>query len=120
MKSCIQKHPTHLDQRPLRPPKGAFARFHGCSNDNIGGPGRLSFAARADLCHQYSLSPVSLTPTKKFSPVSLIPVRNNQKAKNLSPVSTIPLKNCLPVSMTPLINFSAVSATPAIRESCQY
>ena len=21
MKSCIQKHPTHLDQRPLRPPK---------------------------------------------------------------------------------------------------
>ncbi len=29
-----------------------------------------SFAARADLCHQYSLSPVSLTP-----------VRNNQKAK---------------------------------------
>ncbi len=68
-----------------------------------------SFAARADLCHQYS-----------FSPVSLIPVRNNQKAKNLSPVSTIPLKNCLPVSTTPLINFLAVSATPAIRESCQY
>ena len=21
MKSCIHKHPTHLDQRPLRPPK---------------------------------------------------------------------------------------------------
>jgi hypothetical protein len=41
MKSCIQKHPTHLDQRPLRPPKGAFARFHGCSNDNIGGRDRL-------------------------------------------------------------------------------
>jgi hypothetical protein len=41
MKSCIQRHPTHLDQRPLRPPKGAFARFHGCPNDNIGGRGRL-------------------------------------------------------------------------------
>ena len=41
MKSCIQKHPTHLDQRPLRPPKGAFARFHGCSNDNIGGRSQL-------------------------------------------------------------------------------
>jgi hypothetical protein len=63
MKSCIQKHPTHLDQKPLRPPKGAFARFHGCSNYNIGGRGRLrrpwptsaagdNFAARADLCHQ--------------------------------------------------------------------
>jgi hypothetical protein len=37
MKSCIQKHPTHLDQRPLRLPKGALARFYGCSNDNIGG-----------------------------------------------------------------------------------
>ncbi len=72
-----------------------------------------SFAARADLCHQYSLSPVS-------TPVSLIPVRNNQKAKNLSLVSSIPLKNCLPVSTTPLINFSPVSVTPAIRESCQY
>ncbi len=31
-----------------------------------------SFAARADLCHQYSLSPVSLTL-----------VRNNQKAKKI-------------------------------------
>ena len=41
MKSCIHTHPTHLDQRPLRPPKGAFARFHGCPNDNIGGRGRL-------------------------------------------------------------------------------
>ncbi len=41
MKSCIQKHPTHLDQRPLRPPKGALARFQGCFNDNIGGRGRL-------------------------------------------------------------------------------
>jgi hypothetical protein len=73
MKSCIQTHPTHLDQRPLRPPKGAFAHFHGCSNDNIGGRGRLrrpwptsaagdSFAARVDLCHQYSLSPVKFFP----------------------------------------------------------
>jgi hypothetical protein len=84
-----------------------------------------SFAAKADLCHQYSLSPVSLTvrnnqKAKNFSPVSLIPVRNNQKAKNLLLVSTTPLKNGLPVSTTPLINFSAVSATPAIRESCQY
>ncbi len=102
MKSCIQRHPTHLDQRPLRPPKGAFVRFHGCSNDNIGGRGRLR------------------RPEIVFSPVSLIPVRNNQIAKNLSPVSTIPLKNCLPVSTTPLINFSPVSATLAIRESCQY
>jgi hypothetical protein len=48
---------------------------------------KKSFAARADLCQQYSLSPVSLTPVrnnqkaKKFSPVSLIPVRNNQKPK---------------------------------------
>jgi hypothetical protein len=41
MKSCIQKHRTHLDQRPLRPPKLNNAvlvwRFH----DNIGGRGRL-------------------------------------------------------------------------------
>jgi hypothetical protein len=58
MKSCIHKHPTHLDQRPLRPPKllqtklalfffwrplikmcGVFmdATFHGGSNDTIGG-----------------------------------------------------------------------------------
>jgi hypothetical protein len=51
-----------------------------------------SFAARADLCHQYSLSPVSLTPAKIFSPVSLIPVIKNQKAWNLSPVSTTPPK----------------------------
>ncbi len=54
MKSCIHTHPTHLDQRPLRPPKlifggcqgsqgvrGAFAPFRGCSNDNIDGCGRL-------------------------------------------------------------------------------
>jgi hypothetical protein len=62
MKSCIHTHPTHLDQRPLRPPKlnnavlvcssfgglgglraceGPFAPFCGCSNDNIGGRGRL-------------------------------------------------------------------------------
>jgi hypothetical protein len=30
--------------------------------------GGRSFAARADLCHQYSLSPVSLTPAIKFFP----------------------------------------------------
>ncbi len=56
MKSCIHTHPTHLDQRPLRPPKlnnavlvcssfgglrGLRAPFRGCSNDNIGGCGRL-------------------------------------------------------------------------------
>ncbi len=63
MKNCIHKHPTLLDQRPLRPPKlnnavlfcsslaasgasdqgvwGAFAPFHGCSNDNICGLGWL-------------------------------------------------------------------------------
>jgi hypothetical protein len=45
-----------------------------------------SFAARADLCHQYSLSPVSTTPA------SLIPVIKNQKAWNLLPVSTTPPK----------------------------
>ena len=34
-----------------------------------------SFAARADLCHQYSLSPVeSLTPANSLSPVSMTPV----------------------------------------------
>jgi hypothetical protein len=61
MKSCIHTHPTHLDQRPLWPPKlnnailvcssfgglrglracegplGLF--FRGCSKDNIGGRG---------------------------------------------------------------------------------
>ena len=47
MKSCIQKHPTHLDKRPLRPPKGAFARFHGvpmtisAAVADFGGHGRL-------------------------------------------------------------------------------
>jgi hypothetical protein len=61
MKSCIHTHPTHLDQRPLRPPKlnnavlvcGSFGGLRGlracegplclfgCSNDNIGGRGRL-------------------------------------------------------------------------------
>ncbi len=114
MKSCIQKHPTHLDQRPLKPPKlnnallvwssfgglrGLWSRFVRCLcafswlfqwqyrrpwPTSAAGD---SFAARADLCHQYSLSPVSLTlvrnnqKAKKISPVSLIPVRNNQKPK---------------------------------------
>ncbi len=58
MKSCIHTHPTHLDQRPLRPPKlnnavlfcSSFGGLRGlracegplhCSNDNIGGRGRL-------------------------------------------------------------------------------
>ena len=137
MKSCIHTHPTHLDQRPLRPPKlnsavlvcssfGGLRGLRACE-----GPLRLfvavpmtisaagvSFAESSDFCH--NLSAVSLTPVNNFSPVLLIPVRNNQKAKNLSPVSMIPLKNFLPVSTTPLINFLAVSATPAIREACQY
>ncbi len=51
-----------------------------------------SFAIISDLCHQYSLSSVSLTPAKIFSPVSMIPVIKNQKAWNLSPVSTTPPK----------------------------
>ncbi len=42
---------------------GAFAPFHGSSNDNIVGRGRLQrpeivvFAERKDLCRQYSWSP---------------------------------------------------------------
>ncbi len=147
MKSCIQKHLTHLDQRSLRPPKlnnavlvwSSFGGYRGLWSGYVRylcafswlfqwqywrpwptSAAGDSFAARADLCHQYSLSPVLLTPVNNLSPVSLIPVRNNQKAKNLSPVSTTPPKNCSPVSTTPLINFLAVSATSAIRESCQY
>ncbi len=82
MKSCIHKHPSPLDQRPLRRLKlnnavlvwsfgglrGLWSGY-GCSNGYIGGCGRLRlpwptsaagerFAARTDLCHQYSLSPV--------------------------------------------------------------
>jgi hypothetical protein len=64
MESCIHRHPTHPDQRPLRQPKlnidvlvevvsaasGALikmsgvpmdATFHGGSNDTIGGRVRL-------------------------------------------------------------------------------
>ncbi len=107
MKSCIQNHQTHLDQRPLRPPKlnnavlvwSSFGGLRGLWSGYVRclcafswlfqwqyrwpwptSAAGDSFAPRADLCHQYSL----------------------------------------PVSTTPLINFSAVSATPAIRESCQY
>ena len=59
--------------------------FMAVSNDNIGGRGRLrqpgptsaagdSFAARADLCHQYSLSPVeSLTPANSLSLMTFFP-----------------------------------------------
>ncbi len=102
MKSCIWKHPTHLDQKPLRPPKlnnadlvwSSFGGHRGLRSGYVRclcafswlfqwqycrpwptSAAGDSFATRADLCHQYSLSPVSL-----------IPVRNNQKAKNCSPV----------------------------------
>ncbi len=136
MKSYIHKHPTHLDQRPLRPPKlnnailvwssfgglrGLWSGFVRCLcafswlfqwQYRLAWPTSAagdSFAARADLCHQYSLLLVSLTPVKNLSPVSLTPVRNNQKAKNWSPVSTIPLKI-----------FSVVTVTLAITEPCQY
>ncbi len=69
--------------------QGLWGAF-GFSNDNIGGRGWLrrpwptlaagdSFAARVDLCHQYSLSPVN----------------------NLSPVSTTPLITFFPGQKEP-------------------
>ncbi len=95
MKSCIQKHPTHLDQRPLRPTKlnnailvwSSFGGLRGLWSGFVRwlcafswlfqwqyrrpwptSAAGESFAARADLCHQYSLSPVSTTPAITFFP----------------------------------------------------
>ncbi len=83
--SCIHKDPTHLDQKPLRPPKlnnavfvwSSFGGFRGLWSGYVRCLCAFSwliqwqyrrpwltlaagdsFAARADLCHQYSLSPV--------------------------------------------------------------
>jgi hypothetical protein len=85
MKCCIHKHPTHLDQRPLRPPKlnnavlvwSSFGSLWGLWSGYVRCLSAFSwlfqwqfrrpwptsaagdsFAAKADLCHQYSLSPV--------------------------------------------------------------
>ncbi|MFN9980059.1 MAG: hypothetical protein ACK53Y_09110, partial [bacterium] len=87
---------THLDQRPLRPPKGAFARFHGCSNDNIGGRGRLR---RPEIVLQKAQISVV---NRQFIAGGKI------------------YRQCSAVSTTPLINFWAVSTTLANIESCQY
>ncbi len=137
IKSCIHKHPTHLDQRPLRLPKqnnailfwisfgsllGLWSGYVRClcafswlfSNDNIGGRGRLR---RPEIVLQQEQTSVINTVYRRWS-------RWHRQTVycwwHFSPVSLIPAKNCLPVSTTPLINFSAVSATPAIRESCLY
>jgi hypothetical protein len=80
--------------------------FHGCSNDNIGGRGRLRRREIVlqkektsvvntiyDTDEQFIAGVVDIVaPVNNLSPVSLIPVRNIQKAQNLSPVSTTPPK----------------------------
>jgi hypothetical protein len=117
MKRRIHRHPTHPDQRSLKPKKLIGTLGHkaepeislfwfevvlaasrclpkaaSCSYHVI-----RSLAERIDFCRHVQFIAGLIT----FSPVSLIPVRNNQAAKHLSPVS-----------MTPPISFSPVS--------CQY
>ncbi len=102
MKIWIHKHPTHLDQRPLRPPTlnndvlvwrsfgGLRDLWSGCMRSLCAFSWRFqwqywrpwltsaagdSFAERTDLCSQYSLSPVEAFIAVSWKPVnSLSPV----------------------------------------------
>ncbi len=113
MKCCIQRHPTHPDKRPLKPPKlnitisvsSSFGGLRGlllrcavylwmqlfmtvpmtpsAAVSDFGGWRYLRFAERTDRCCQYSLS----------------------RMKNLSAVSLTPANNLSAVSLTPTIAF---------------
>ncbi len=128
MKSCIHRHPTHPDQRPLRPPKlniavlaevvlaasGASyqdgrvpmdATFDGGSNDIIGGRVRL---------RRPKISPVSPDLQKEQTSVVNIVY---QHVKNLSAVLLSPDLQKEQTSVVNIVyqhvkNLSAVLLTP--------
>jgi hypothetical protein len=90
MKSCIHKHPTHLYQRFLKPPKP----FHGDSSDNIGFRGHIG---RLEIVLQKEHTSVINTVYGR---------RKNLPAVSLTPVNSLSL-----VSLTPLNNLSSVNDT---------
>ncbi len=135
MKSCIHKHPTHLDQRPLRPPKQnnailvwySFGSLRGLwsggvrclcifSNDNICDSGQLRRPEIVLQKEQTSVINTDYCRRKKLSAMSLTPVNN------LLPVLLAPAMTVFPgvVYLCQLHCRKEVSTTPGIRESCQY
>jgi hypothetical protein len=119
MKICIYRHPTHPDQRPLRPPKLNISVLVWSS---FGGLRGLLSRCAGCLWMQLFMGAVPMTPSvsdfggrryHRFVPIC-------RKNRPLSSIQFIIGENLLAVSLTPVNSLSAVSLTPPIRQSCVY
>jgi hypothetical protein len=100
MKSCIHKHPTHLDQRSLKPPNP----FHGGSSDNTGGRGKFGDRGKFGGRGQ-TWQPEIVLQKEQTSVIN----RVYGRWKNFSAVSLTPMNSLSLLSLTPLNNLSSVS-----------
>ncbi len=142
MKSCIQKHPTHLDQRPLRPPKLNNAVLVWSSFGGLQGlrSGFVRCLCTFSWLFQWQLAAVADfggRRYRRFIPFNfllslaaphlhgvLVLVTSYKfiasvvvTGDNWTPVLLSLAPKLLAVSLSPVINFSPVSTTPAITEN---